>query len=203
MTQQYPTIEQAHEMGAKGAPATEAERLLFEAWMRGHCWALSAHWDGKQYVSDAEAGGDVDPRAMATRRMWAAWRDRAALAAAPSQPSGAAAWSAGLLDRVKAAEQRIADGHAPRRIPADPTDVDLVLAEVRMLIEGKAPPFWVATTPPEDSELLDWLDSRAAGCIRLDGQPWAPQYFYWGDGRDEKTARDAIRAARAAGIEKP
>jgi hypothetical protein len=53
-----------------------------------------------------------------------------------------------LIDRIKAAEQRIQDGHAPRRIPADPTDVDLVLAEVRYLLEGKQPPFWIAATPP-------------------------------------------------------
>ena len=58
------------------------------------------------------------------------------------------AWPAGLIDRIKAAEQRIQDGHAPRRIPADPTDVDLVLAEVRYLLEGKQPPFWIKTTPP-------------------------------------------------------
>jgi hypothetical protein len=65
--------------------------------------------------------------------------------ATPVQP---VAWPAGLIDRIKAAEQRIQDGHAPRRIPADPTDVDLVLAEVRYLLEGKQPPFWIKTTPP-------------------------------------------------------
>lgn len=75
-----PTEEDAHQMGAYGAEATEAERLLFEAWMSGHCWALSAMWDGSSYRSDAEVGLNVDPRAMATRLMWAAWRDRAALA---------------------------------------------------------------------------------------------------------------------------
>lgn len=53
------------------------------------------------------------------------------------------AWPAGLIERIKAAEQRIQDGHAPRRIPADPTDVDLVLAEVRCLLEGKQPPLWI------------------------------------------------------------
>lgn len=53
-------------------------------------------------------------------------------------------WPPGLLERVKAAEQRIHDNHAPRRIPADPHgDVDLVLAEVRYLIEGNWPPFWI------------------------------------------------------------
>lgn len=83
-----PSVEAAREMGAKGAPAVEAERLAFEAWMAGHCWALSATWDGKQYKSDAEAGGDLDPRAMATRRLWAAWRDRAALTSQPMSREG-------------------------------------------------------------------------------------------------------------------
>jgi hypothetical protein len=53
-------------------------------------------------------------------------------------------WPAGLLDRIKAAEQRVQDNRAPRSIPADPnSDVDLVLAEVRYLIEGTWPPFWI------------------------------------------------------------
>lgn len=76
-----PTEQQAYDMGAKGAPATDAERLLFEAWMRGHCWALCAAWDGKCYRSDSEQNGNIDPRAMNTRQLWAAWRDRAALSA--------------------------------------------------------------------------------------------------------------------------
>lgn len=74
-------LAEALRLGREGAPATEEERLLFEAWMRGHCWALCATWDGKQYVSDSEQGGYVDPRAMNTRQIFAAWRDRAALAA--------------------------------------------------------------------------------------------------------------------------
>lgn len=53
-------------------------------------------------------------------------------------------WPAGLLDRIKAAEQRVQDNRAPRSIPANPhSDVDLVLAEVRYLIEGRWPPFWL------------------------------------------------------------
>lgn len=76
-----PTIEAAYAMGAKGAPAVEDERLAFEAWMRGHCWGLCATWRGDGYSSDAENDGNcIDPRAMMTRRLWAAWRDRAALA---------------------------------------------------------------------------------------------------------------------------
>lgn len=56
-------------------------------------------------------------------------------------------WPAGLLERVKAAEQRIRDGHGSMRIPADPTDPDLVLAEVAALIEGRNPPFWLRPAP--------------------------------------------------------
>lgn len=53
----------------------------------------------------------------------------------------------GLEDRIEAAIKRIVDGHAPRRIPADPTDVDLVLAEVLALIRGSWPPFWIKPQP--------------------------------------------------------
>lgn len=83
--QAAPSIEAAHEIGKHGGPVVEAERLAFEAWMRGHCWALCATWDGKQYRSDAEQGGGVDPQAVMTRRLFAAWRDRAALAAPQPQ----------------------------------------------------------------------------------------------------------------------
>ena len=75
-----PSVAEAEAMGAKGGQAGEGERLAFEAWMRGHCWALCATWDGKQYRSDGEQTGWPDPQAMMTRRLWAAWRDRAALA---------------------------------------------------------------------------------------------------------------------------
>lgn len=78
---------------------------------------------------------------------------RAMLAAAPASPVStveqgeAQPWPAGLLERVKAAEQRIRDGHGSMRIPADPTDPDLVLAEVAALIEGRTPPFWLRPAP--------------------------------------------------------
>lgn len=75
-----PAEDEAYDMGATGGPAHEGERLAFEAWMAGHCWALCARWDGKQYRGDDEASGDVNPHAMRTRQLWAAWRDRAALA---------------------------------------------------------------------------------------------------------------------------
>ena len=90
------------------------------------------------------------------------------------------AWPAGLIERITAAEQRIQDGHAPRRIPADPTDVDLVLAEVRYLLEGKQPPFWVSTSPPaqrkpltdvqKDAARYQYLKTMArAMSVRIDG----------------------------------
>jgi hypothetical protein len=74
------TTEDARRMGAKGSPANDDERALFEAWMHGHCWGLAAVWDGGCYRGSAEHGQYVCPHAMQTRVMWAAWRDRAALA---------------------------------------------------------------------------------------------------------------------------
>ena len=76
-----PSEEAAAEMGANGGHVVEAERLAFEAWMRGHCWKLGAKWTGTEYRSAFEKGGMVDMHAMRTRELWAAWRDRAALAA--------------------------------------------------------------------------------------------------------------------------
>lgn len=76
-----PSEEVAAEMGANGGHVVEAERLAFEAWMRGHCWDLGAKWTGTEYRSAFEKGGMVDMHAMRTRELWAAWRDRAALAA--------------------------------------------------------------------------------------------------------------------------
>ena len=75
-----PTVAAAAAMGAKGGHALEGERLAFEAWVRGHGWSLCARWNGEGYVGDLEQGGAVCPQAMRTRMMWAAWRDRAALA---------------------------------------------------------------------------------------------------------------------------
>lgn len=76
-----PTVEAAREMGAKGGPVVEAERLAFEAWMAGHCWAVSPTWNGKTYDDSEEDKKRklLDPLARTTRMLWAAWRDRAAL----------------------------------------------------------------------------------------------------------------------------
>jgi len=75
-----PSIESARKMGEEGGPAVEAERLAFEAWMDGHCWALCAEWNGTAYVEMCEIGDFISPNATHTRGLWAAWRDRAALA---------------------------------------------------------------------------------------------------------------------------
>ena len=48
----------------------------------------------------------------------------------------------GMVERVEAALRRIHDGHCIRRIPADPTDPDLVLAEVLAFLRGEKAPFW-------------------------------------------------------------
>ena len=76
-----PSIEAAYAIGAKGGSVVDAERLAFESWMAGHCWALCAAWDGTGYRCESEQAGQFNPAAGVTRRLWAAWRDRAALAA--------------------------------------------------------------------------------------------------------------------------
>ena len=75
-------------------------------------------------------------------------------------------WPPGLLERVKSAEQRIQDDRAPRSIPADPRDVDLVLAEVRMLIEGTWPPFWLKENGGFKPGVI--ADDAGVGMV----QPW-------------------------------
>ncbi len=79
-----PSVEAARKMGEKGGPHDEAERLAFEAWMAGHCWALGAAWNGMTYMGMMESPGYICPNAMRTRQLWAAWRDRAALT--PNEP---------------------------------------------------------------------------------------------------------------------
>lgn len=74
-----PSVEAAEAMGAKGGETVQDERLAFEAWMRGHCWSLCSTWNGETYTSDTEKSGGLDLDAIAVRRTWAAWRDRAAL----------------------------------------------------------------------------------------------------------------------------
>ena len=77
-----PSIAAAKKMGESGSPVVPEERLAFEAWMQGHCWALGAEWTGSGYRASCETGTYIDPQAMCTRMMWAAWRDRAALSLA-------------------------------------------------------------------------------------------------------------------------
>ncbi len=83
----HPTPEAAAAMGAQGGPPSEAERLAFEAWMRGHSWPVAGVWDGTTYTGrpDLEPLW-LDTAAMQTRMLWAAWRDRAALATLPAAP---------------------------------------------------------------------------------------------------------------------
>lgn len=75
-----PLQQAAYDIGAKGSDPTEEERLAFESWMRGHCWAVIGDWDGKQYKHGCEDGEFIHGGAMGTRRLWAAWRDRGAVA---------------------------------------------------------------------------------------------------------------------------
>ena len=75
-----PIEKAAYDIGAKGSEPREDERLAFEAWMRGHCWKVVGDWDGKQYFHAHESTGFVHGGAMGTRGLWAAWRDRGAVA---------------------------------------------------------------------------------------------------------------------------
>lgn len=71
----------AYEIGANRIKVmpTEAERLRFEQWMAGHCWKVGGVWNGTTYLGIAEHGDYLDPQAMHTRQLFAAWRDCAAL----------------------------------------------------------------------------------------------------------------------------
>lgn len=82
LRRQLQPLNDAQAMGAKGGPVIEEERLAFEAWMRGHCWALNAEWDGEHYRGPKEDKNNFCRHAMVTRQLWAAWRDRGALALA-------------------------------------------------------------------------------------------------------------------------
>ena len=62
------TVDDAYQLGTKGAPHSETERMLFESYLRGHCWQVGT-WDVKN-------NGYTD---MDTRRLFAMWRDRASL----------------------------------------------------------------------------------------------------------------------------
>lgn len=74
-------IKIANDIGANRikVSATEDERLRFESWMAGHCWAVGGVWDGATYRGSTENGDYLDPQAMHTRQLFAAWRDCAAL----------------------------------------------------------------------------------------------------------------------------
>lgn len=65
------TVEQAHAMGKKGSPYSEHERLLYEAYCKGHCWAVGQWLEGKGIYED-----------ITDRIRFAMWRDRGALEAA-------------------------------------------------------------------------------------------------------------------------
>jgi hypothetical protein len=68
---------------------------------------------------------------------------RAALASAPAPTLPSAVWfpdAAPLLRGVERALRRHLDGHAPRRIPADDSDSDILLADVRAALTSTPAP---------------------------------------------------------------
>jgi len=80
------TPDAAFAIGQTGGPPSEAERLAFEAWMRGHSWLVAGKWNGTTYADPQERHSSVDVPAMQTRMLWAAWRDRAALGRPAIEP---------------------------------------------------------------------------------------------------------------------
>lgn len=72
----------AKEIGETDKPASEDDRISFEAWMRGHCWKIEGQWNGAQYVHETEGAPAyrLHQGAMTTRGLFAAWRDRGELA---------------------------------------------------------------------------------------------------------------------------
>jgi hypothetical protein len=105
--------------------------------------AAESERDGERFTPEAMRKGGWD-NTMFIRAILAALRAKAG-AGVPE----------GMVDRIKSAMDRIQNNHAPRRIPADPTDVDLVLAEVLAHIEGRPAPFWItrASAPQPDKEV--------------------------------------------------
>lgn len=90
-----------------------------------------------EYESERMMIDAGDYYSIETRRAWNLWQAAREGVEVPE----------GLIKRVKAAEKRMIDGTALRRIPADPTDMDLILAEVLAFLEGREPPFWIKAAP--------------------------------------------------------
>jgi len=189
-----PTTDAARRMGELGAtdagvPHDEAERLAFEAWMAGHCWKVGGRWDGRQYIGRGEAGGLIDAEAMDTRRLWAAWRDRAALAAPAAVPvSPALGWPA-LLQLITEYAMHVHDAsehQAESRADISKTAALKTLERIRMALAAhdsrwqalvheliwraapaapSVPAGWISVAdrmPPPDTRLLVvWGDQKA------------------------------------------
>lgn len=62
-----PSIFEASKIGETGSPHNVEEQLLFEAYMRGHCWMIGRWLPDSGYEDTS------------TRMLWVVWRDRAAL----------------------------------------------------------------------------------------------------------------------------
>ena len=113
---------------------TEALRAQFEQYVNSD-GDVNLHWLAAGFY----AGTGMQERWLDFKAGYQAGHAAAAVAKERKD------WPTGILDRIAAAMKRIDDGDCPHRIPADPTDVDLVLAELRDYITGKKPPFWLDT----------------------------------------------------------
>lgn len=165
-----PSQELAKRYGeGKDAQATEADRLAFEAWMRGHCWALCATWRGNQYQSDAEEAGRLCPDAMRTRMLWAAWRDRGAVAADQLRAYGDAREAAGRAVAVPFdfARARTLIGYVIGYARA--TELRSLSSDACVALQDLHAMFETAPTPQQPA---------ADGACICDGATYAPDQRY-------------------------
>lgn len=135
-------LNSGRQVRARKAPPAQLQNEQQE---RGHfeSWSRSQGLDG-----DFRRRGDDGYYNLFTDAAWQAWKARAAHGVrVDAEPDVARLVAAGkvrtqpvdrveLEGRIIAAIRRLIDGHAPMRVPADPTDPDLVLADCLALLRA-------------------------------------------------------------------
>lgn len=95
-----------------------------------------------------------------------------------------------LIERIDAALKRLTDGHAPMRIPASQTDVDLVLADAKREIARlnqernewaeKEPTAWMGEIEAYADHRAEVLvvrsKSEVSPCVPRDKIRWTPLF---------------------------
>lgn len=175
----------AHNLGAIGAEPTEFERRLFEAWMRGHCWAIAGEWNGRTYIAADEDSRRVNQHAMMTRQLWAAWRDRAALTGYAATP---AAEQPDMLNVLEQAERFISGFEDDEE--QEVGDLLFKLRALQLQATGAQKPASVAVPRKLLAEAESIIDSYAEA-LRASHAPG-------GDWEGEEAAQDGYE--REAGV---